>query len=60
MRAIFGLATLAFIGVIVADIAAHPEALKAGLGGLNAILTSTFTGMLGTVPSGTGGYTKVG
>jgi hypothetical protein len=52
MRAIFGLTTLAFIGVIVADIVAHPEALKVGLGGLNTLLTSTYTGMLGQVPSG--------
>ncbi len=50
MRAVFGLATLAFIGVIVADIVAHPDAMKAGLGGLNTILTTTFTGMLGNVP----------
>jgi hypothetical protein len=50
MRAIFGLATLAFMGVIIADIASHPDALKAGLGGLNSILTTTFTGMLGQVP----------
>jgi hypothetical protein len=50
VRAVFGLATLAFIGVIVADIVAHPDALKAGLTGLNSILTTTFTGMLGSVP----------
>jgi hypothetical protein len=50
MRAVFGLATLAFIGVIVADIVAHPDALKVGLGGLNSILTTTFTGMLGNIP----------
>lgn len=52
MRAVFGLATLAFIGVIIADIATHPDALKAGLTGLNSILTTTFTGMLGQVPGG--------
>lgn len=51
MRAIFGLATLAFIGVIIADIATHPDALKAGLNGLNSILTTTFSGMLGYNPS---------
>ncbi len=50
MRAVFGLATLAFIGVIVADIVAHPTAMTAGLTGLNSILTTTFTGMLGNVP----------
>jgi hypothetical protein len=50
MRAIFGLATLAFMGVIIADIATHPQALNAGLTGLNSILTTTFTGMLGNVP----------
>jgi hypothetical protein len=58
MRAIFGLATLAFIGVIIADIAAHPDSLKAGLGGLNTILVTTFSGMLGSVPMQTN--TKVG
>jgi hypothetical protein len=51
MRAILGLATLAFTGVIIADILTHADALKAGLGGLNAILVTTFTGMLGSVPT---------
>jgi hypothetical protein len=51
MRAILGLATLAFMGVIVADIVTHPDALKAGLTGLNSILVTTFTGMLGSVPT---------
>ena len=58
MRALFGLATLAFMGVIVADIAAHPDSLKAGLSGLNAILVTTFSGMLGSVPMQTN--SKVG
>lgn len=53
MRAVFGLATLAFMGVIVADIVAHPDALKSGLGGLNTILVTTFSGMLGSVPLAT-------
>jgi hypothetical protein len=47
MRAILGLATLAFIGVIVADMVAHPDALKSGGNALNQILTTTFSGMLG-------------
>jgi hypothetical protein len=51
MRAVFGLATLAFIGVIIADIATHPQALAWGLGGLNNILVTTFTGMLGQAPT---------
>ncbi len=58
MRAILGLATLAFTGVIIADILTHADALKAGLGGLNSILVTTFTGMLGNVPMATN--TKVG
>jgi hypothetical protein len=50
MRAILGLATLAFTGVILADIITHPQALQAGLTGLNSLLVTTFTGMLGSVP----------
>lgn len=50
MRAVFALATLGFMGVLIADIVAHPAAMTAGLGGLNTILTTTFTGMLGNVP----------
>lgn len=51
MRAVLGLATLAFIGVIVADIVTHPDALKAGGNALGGILATTFTGMLGQAPT---------
>jgi hypothetical protein len=50
MRGVFGLATLAIIGVIIADIAIHPDALKAGLQGVNQLAKTTFTGLLGSVP----------
>jgi len=50
MRGIFGLATLAIIGVIIADIAIHPDALKVGVTGLNTLAKTTFTGLLGSVP----------
>lgn len=47
MRAVLGLAALAFAGVILADVLAHPDALKAGGNALNQVLTTTFSGMLG-------------
>ena len=50
MRAVFAIFTLAATGVIIADLAAHPDALKAGLNGLNSILSTTFSSMLGVAP----------
>lgn len=50
MRGIFGLATLAFIGVIIADLALHPAAVTGGLSGLDSILKTTFSSMLGASP----------
>ena len=50
MRGIVGLATLAFIGIIIADLAMHPDALKAGANGLQGILVATYSGMLGQAP----------
>jgi hypothetical protein len=53
-RGIFGLATLVVIGVIIADIATHPDALKIGGQQLNNLTISSFTGLLGQTPSPSG------
>jgi hypothetical protein len=54
MRGIFALATLAVIGIIIADLAAHPAALKAGGQALNSLLVPTYQGLLGQAP----GYSR--
>jgi hypothetical protein len=50
MQGFFGLATLAIIGVIIADIAIHPQAFQVGVQGINQLAKTTFTGLLGSVP----------
>lgn len=50
MRGALGIVTLAFVGVIVADLVTHPEGVKQGGTVLVNILTATYTAMLGSVP----------
>lgn len=50
MRGVFGALTLAMIGIIIADLAMHPQALTAGGTQLNNLLKSTYSAMLGTAP----------
>ena len=50
MRGIFGALTLAMIGVIIADLAIHPQAMTAGGTQLNQALATMFSSMLGTSP----------
>jgi len=45
------IATLVVSGVIVADVLAHGDAVKAAGGVLVSVLRTSFTAMLGTVPS---------
>jgi hypothetical protein len=54
MRAIVSITTLAIIGIIVADLVAHPAALTAGGSALNKLIVPTYQGLLGTAP----GYSK--
>jgi hypothetical protein len=51
MRVVAGIVTLAFVGVIVADIVAHPDAFKAGITGLQSIFSTAIGGMLGQAPA---------
>ena len=51
MRAIFGLATLVVIGVIVADLVTHPTALKVGGNALNQLSVTALTSILGNAPT---------
>lgn len=48
---IAAIATLVVSGVIVADVLAHADAVKAAGGVLVSVLRTSFTAMLGTVPS---------
>lgn len=50
MRAVAGIVTLAFIGIIIADIAAHPDAFKAGASTFSSVWSTTIGGMLGQAP----------
>ena len=52
MRPIFGIATLVVIGIIIADLVAHPDALTAGGRALNGLIVPSFQGLLGSAPSG--------
>jgi hypothetical protein len=47
MKGFWAIATLAFGGVILADILANPAGVTAGGGQLNNILNTTFSAMLG-------------
>lgn len=47
MKGFWSIATLAFAGVILADILANPAGVNAGGGQLNNILSTTFGAMLG-------------
>jgi hypothetical protein len=53
-RGFFGLATLVVVGVILADIAIHPQALLIGGQQLNNLTISGVTGLLGQTPSPSG------
>lgn len=52
MRGFWGAVTLILGGIILADLVANPEGVKAGGGALNSVLTTTFGAMLGTVGQG--------
>lgn len=43
--------TLVVMGVIVADVLAHPDGVKAGGNVLTNVLGTSFTAMLGSVPA---------
>lgn len=47
MRGLYGIATLAVIGIIIADLAAHPQALTAGGNALHGLIVPTYQGLLG-------------
>jgi len=47
MKGFWGAITLVLAGVIIADLAVHPEGVKAGGTALDQILKTTFSGMLG-------------
>ena len=48
---IAAIATLVVMGIISADVIAHPEGVKAAGGVLVSVLRTSFTAMLGSVPS---------
>lgn len=47
MRGVFSILTLAVVGMIIADLAAHPGALTAGGNALHSLLVPTYQGVLG-------------
>lgn len=47
MRGFWGIATLALGGVIVADLVANPDGVRAAGAALDSILRTTFGAMLG-------------
>jgi hypothetical protein len=50
VRGFAGAVTLVLVGIIVADLATHPEGVKAGGDALGNVLKSTYSAMLGVVP----------
>lgn len=50
MRGLWGALTLALVGIIIADLAAHPKALTAGATGLHNLIVPTYSAMLGVAP----------
>lgn len=47
MRGFVGLATLALVGVIIADLMIHPQGVQTAGNATNTILSSTYSAMLG-------------
>lgn len=47
MGQFWGVATLAFVGVIIADLMTHPQGVTSAGAALNQNLTTTFGAMLG-------------
>jgi hypothetical protein len=47
VRGVFAILTLAVVGMIIADLAAHPQALTAGGNALHGLLVPTYQGVLG-------------
>lgn len=47
----WGALTLVIGGIIVADLVAHPDALKAGIAGLDSLAKTTFGSLLGYNPN---------
>lgn len=48
---VFGLATLIVGGIIVADVLLHPAGVNAAGSQLNKLTTTSFSALLGNVPS---------